>query len=168
MSKLKDKAREIVNSTRRRQERGIFPFIACPADEVTATLESLLEVIEGCEVGMQHLSDTRDSAHLWRKGVELELGVVRQDRDDLRRQLEMVTLERDACLKTQARVEHAIAVTLTDYAWDEDEYGRFLEMFRYYLIPPEPRTLEQLAEDVERAKQMLLDSIDDHTKRGEE
>lgn len=168
MSKLKDRAREIIDGTRSRQERGIVPFIACPADEVMATIEGLLGVIESCEVGLQHLSDTRDSAHLWRKGVGLDLGLARQERDEVRRQLEMVTLERDACLKTQARVEHAIAVTLSDHAWDEDEYDSFLELFRFYLIPPEPRTLEQLAADVERAKQMLIDSIDDHTKRGEE
>lgn len=237
MSQLKDKAKRISADIWNRRARGIVPFIATDADEVASTIEGLLEVLNSCESGLEYLTEGRDSAHIWRKQVELELGLAKQELDEQRKRaekaeaelkrergyrslghhawsarkagrgMEVCPVEPCAFVKAMAegdslafgvsnsdqveagmvwraawedadelmapleeklkRVDHALAVTLADYDWPVEDYDRFFDDFRFYLIPPEPRTLEQIQEDVKRAEQMLIDEIAKH-KRDED
>lgn len=84
---------------------------------------------------------------------------VKQERERLMAEIEHLRSQLTEANAKLERVDHALAVTLSDYAWEEDEYERFSELFHFYLIPPEPRTLEQIQEDVKRAEQMLHDAI---------
>lgn len=79
--------------------------------------------------------------------------------EELANQLELSQMENRAFIATQARIEHAAAVAFVEYSCDEDEIERFMQIFRFMLVPPEPRTMADLEKDVERARQYLIDAI---------